>query len=121
MKRITIFFSVVFVLLSMACASVGQKFNIEAAKENIKIGTSTKEQVLQICGEPLSKNSQSDMEVWHYSYIEKNVTGVGIITNIVGVGTEWKTNRQIMDVFLKNGIVTDIKTDSAEGTTMHYK
>ena len=120
MRRRILFLIIFVIVITMACATVGRKFDVEVAKQNIKIGKSSTDDVLRICGEPLSKKTESNLEIWHYSYVEKNVTGLGVFTHCLGIGTEWKSQRQLMNVFFKNGIVTDIKTDSAEDTKMHY-
>lgn len=120
MRKIIIIYTLFALMMIVACATVGKKFDIEAVRENIIIGKTTKYEVLQICGEPLSKKSGSNLEVWNYSYVAKNVTIIGAITNMLGIGTEWKSHRQVMDIHLKNGIVEDIITDTAEDTKMHY-
>lgn len=121
MKRKNVFLCVVLmVLTTAACATVGRKFDMDAARKYIVIGESTKMEVLQICGDPISRESQGETEIWHYSCVEKNVTGIGVCTNIFGVGTQWRTAKQRMDVYFTDDVVSDLKTESSEDTKVHY-
>jgi len=99
----------------MSCASAGKRFNMEEAQQNIKMGETTKKQVLAMCGEPLSRGFDmgNEKEMWHYAYVEKNITGFGVFTHAVGVGDEWKSNASIMDVYFKSGVVVDLKCESS--------
>src|SRR5208283_2423424 len=98
MKKIALLFILSSLILIMACASFGKQFDVGAAKQSLKIGQSTKEDVLHICGEPLSKQSSNDLEVWSYAFIEKNITPLGYITRFFVGGTEWETQTQKMDI-----------------------
>lgn len=119
MKWLSFFLSFTFLIVAMACATVGRNFDLDAARFNLHKG-GTKEQVLQTCGEPLSKQSYGDIEMWRYVYIEKNVTGAGVIAKFFGVGTEWRSKRQVMEVYFKDDVIEEIRTDSGEDTKMHY-
>jgi hypothetical protein len=79
-----------------------------------------KMEVLQICGDPYFKRVAGETEIWHYSCVEKNVTGIGVCTNIFGVGTQWRTAKQRMDVYFTDDVVSDLKTESSEDTKVHY-
>jgi len=111
------------VLLNAGCSTAGKKCDVVALQENIKFGESSKDIVLSICGQPISKDHdiKGGYEVWHYAYIYKNVTPLGVLTNRIGIGTEVKSNKEMVDVFIKNDKVTDIKSESAETTNMHYQ
>lgn len=117
-----------FVLLSalflmvVSCSTAGRQFDSEMIKQNIKLGKSNKEDVLRICGEPLTKNSniKEGTEIWHYAYVDKKMTGTGVLAHVAGVGSEWKSETTVMDVFLKDGIVVDLKLESSSSTKMSF-
>lgn len=111
-----------FSLLLMACATAGRKVDVDAMRANIKLGETTKAKVLQICGEPEASEYDAikETEVLHYIYIEKNITGVGVVAHVAGIGEEWESKKTLVDVFIKKGIVIDMKTESASSVKMHY-
>jgi hypothetical protein len=123
MKRIVIILLSVSFAVTMSCATAGKSFNMEEAKRNIRMGETTKEQVLVMCGEPLSKGSDlsNEKEIWHYARVEKNITSFGVFTHMVGVGDEWKSNASTMDVSFKNGVVVDLKCESSGIKTFNLK
>ena len=105
-----------------SCATTGKKVDIDSLKRNINIGVSTKADVLQVCGEPLTKDEdrKNEVEIWHYSSVEKSITGPGLLTHCLGIGREWETTTTIVDIFFKNDIVVDIKTTTGSSKRMHY-
>jgi len=107
----------------VACATAGKKIDVDAIKNNVKLGVTTKAQLLQLCGEPVTAeyDAKNEMDIMHYAYIEKNITGAGVITHIVGIGDEWESKRTLVDIFIKNGIVIDMKIDTASSVKLHYK
>ena len=121
MKKAAVIFLMSFLLMS--CASAGRKIDVDALRANIKLGETTKAQVLQICGEPESSeyDAKKDTETLHYIYIEKSMTGAGVITHVLVNADEWESKRTIVDVFVSKGIVVDMKTDVASSVKMHYK
>ena len=92
-------------------------------KQEIQLNQSTAEDVLRICGEPLSRKSGSNRksEIWHYAYLKKNITGFGLITHVVGIGTETKSTRCILDIMLENDIVVDYKINQGSMKSMHFQ
>ena len=107
-------------VLLLSCASYGREINAEAIRQNLKIGESTKGDVLTVAGEPLSKDfDTSGDEVWHYLHITKNVTPLGVISNQVGIGTEWKSNKTVVDVFFKADRVSDVRIETGSSTKMN--
>lgn len=65
MKKIVRFFSLVlFVVVLSGCSWSEINRNIENSKQ-LRVGM-TKEQVLQIMGEPLTKAAFHEENVWHY-------------------------------------------------------
>jgi len=109
-------------IINFSCATAGRQIDSEQVKQNIKIATSTKDDVVRVCGEPLSKNydAGTDTEVWHYAYIEKNVTPLGVLTHELGIGTEWKCNKTVVDVYLQKSVVTDLKIDTGTTVKLNY-
>jgi outer membrane protein assembly factor BamE (lipoprotein component of BamABCDE complex) len=116
----TIFLVAVSLLICFicSCTTAGRQIDAEQVRQNIVADKSTRNDVLRVCGEPLSIESglKSGNETWHYAYIQKNVTPLGLLTNRLGVGTEWKSDRTVVDVYLENNIVKDVKIDT--GTTI---
>ena len=92
-------------------------------KQQVKIGESKKEDVLAVCGEPLYKDcdTKSDTEMWHYAFVKKNVTAFGVFTHCLGIGTETKSNKEVLDVYFKGRSVVDLVTESASTTKMHLQ
>jgi hypothetical protein len=124
MKRaMAVSLAFLLVMLLMACATAGRKVDVDAMRANIKLGETTKARVLQMCGEPESSeyDAKKETEILHYAYIEKNITGVGVVTHIAGVGDEWESRKTLVDVFVSKGIVIDMKTEDANSVKMHYK
>lgn len=113
----------ILVCFQFACSTAGKRCNAIALQENVKFNESNRDVVLSICGQPISKDHdiKGGYEVWHYAYIYKNVTPLGVLTNRLGVGTEIQSKKEIVDVFFKNDKVADIKTESGETTNMHYQ
>jgi hypothetical protein len=109
-------------LFVLSCSSAGIKIDMQAIKDNIRIGESTQADVLRVCGEPLSKNNdvRNEAEIWHYAYVDKNITGTGVFTHVIGVGEEWKSNTTVVDIFFKEGIVVDIKSESSSIKKFNY-
>lgn len=110
--RIILTLSVLFFFIS--CAAIEKKCDVESAKKNIKIGQSTRENVLQMCGEPISKKSLNEVDIWHYSYREKNAMSLDAIADAVGMGPGKKRTRQRMDIYFKGGVAIELRTDSGE-------
>lgn len=109
------------VLLLTACAT-GKKLDARLIKDNIVIGETTSEEVLEICGEPLGVRNSADnrKEVWHYAYVKKSVTGLGVLTNIVGVGTEVKSHKVVCDFVIKDGVVIDYTMQEGNIKKMNF-
>ena len=107
----------------MSCATHGRKCDIDVLKQHIKMESSKKEDILKICGDPLTKddNVKQGTEVWHYAYVEKNITGLGVVAHVAGVGSEWESRKTMLDVYFKNNAVVDIKTESSNQTNMHWQ
>ena len=120
-KNICLFTTVlVLSIFLMSCATHGRKCEIDVLKNHIKMESSKKEDILKICGEPLTKddNIKQGTEVWHYAYVEKNITGLGVVAHVAGVGSEWESNKTVLDVYFKNDLVVDIKTESSNQSTL---
>lgn len=102
-------------IINFSCATAGREINAEQVRQNIQIAKSTKDDVLKACGEPLSKSycAETDTEIWHYAYIEKNVTPLGVLTHMVGAGTEWKSDKTVIDIYLQKSVVKDLKIETA--------
>ncbi|PKN86094.1 MAG: hypothetical protein CVU51_07700 [Deltaproteobacteria bacterium HGW-Deltaproteobacteria-1] len=86
-KNICLFTIILFLsMFSMSCATHGRRCEIDVLKMNIKMESSKKEDILKICGEPLTKddNIKQGTEVWHYAYVEKNITGLGVVAHVAG-------------------------------------
>jgi outer membrane protein assembly factor BamE (lipoprotein component of BamABCDE complex) len=111
------------VLMLVSCSSTGNHIDLDMVKQNIKIGESKKDDVLKVCGEPLIKDAdmKNDTEMWHYARVEKNVTGLGVLTHVVGFGSETKSDKTVLDVYFSKGVVVDMKIESASTTKMHLK
>ncbi len=106
---------VLICVLFLAACSTGKKLDAGLIKDNIVVGQSTRDDVLQICGEPLGIRNSADnkKEIWHYAYVKKNVTGLGVLTHVIGVGTEVKSHKVVCDFTIQDGIVVDY--DMQEG------
>ncbi|NPU84253.1 MAG: hypothetical protein HPY65_07165 [Syntrophaceae bacterium] len=122
MNRRTLPIVLVLSLFILSCTTVGKRIDAEAVKQNILIGKSTKEDVLRICGEPADTeyDAKSQVEIWQYGYLEKNITGTGVVTHAVGIGAEWKSETTMIDIYFKNNVVYDIKSRTSSKTKMHY-
>lgn len=103
-------------LLLLSCASAGKKIELGMVHNTIKLNESTKDDVIQLLGEPLSRNfdAKNETEIWHYAYVKKNITGAGLLGHIVGIGAEWKTKTEVADFYFRDGIVIDIKSNSSD-------
>jgi hypothetical protein len=110
-------------VVSFSCATAGREINAEQIRQSIQIAKSTKVDVLNICGEPLSKSyaADNDTEMWHYAYIEKNVTPLGVLTHMLGAGTEWKSDKTVVDVYLQKGVVSDLKIETATTVKVNHE
>lgn len=111
---------IVLSIFILSCATVGKRIDVEAVKQNIIIGKSTKEDVLQICGEPpdTDYDSKNETEIWKYAYVEKTMTGTGVLTSVVGI-SEWKSETTMVDIYFKKNVVSDIKCQTSSRTKMH--
>ena len=71
--------------------------------DKIVLNESTKNDVIQLLGEPLSKdfNAKNEIEIWHYAHVKKNITGAGLLGHVVGVGAQWKTNTEVADFYMQ--------------------
>lgn len=114
---------VVLMILSvslLSCASVGRELDTDAIRQNLKIGESTKEDVLAVAGEPLSKDFDTiGNETWHYFHVKKNVTPLGVLTNQIGIGTEWKSDKTVVDVVFKANKVSDVRIQTGSSTKLN--
>jgi len=117
-NRLSVILISLLAIISFSCTTAGRQIDAEQVKQNIQIAKSTTDDVLRVCGEPLSKtyDAGTDIEVWHYAYIQKTVTPLGVLTHELGVGTEWKSDRTVVDVYLHKSVVTDLQIDT--GTTV---
>lgn len=114
---------IVLFIFILSCATSGKRVDAEAVKQNVMIGKSTKEDVLRICGEPADTeyDAKSETEIWKYAYVEKTITGAGVAAKIVGIGSEWKSETTMVDIFFKKNVVSDIKCQTSSKTKMHYQ
>lgn len=112
---------IVLFIFILSCATVGKRIDVEAVKKNIIIGKSTKEDVIQVCGEPLDteNDARNGIEIWKYAHIDKSMTGTGVLTSVVGI-SEWKTETTMVDIYFKNNVVSDIKCQTSTKTKRHY-
>jgi hypothetical protein len=113
----------IFSLLFLSCASAGKQIDTSLLRDKIKLNESTKEDILTLFGEPLFKNvnQKDDTEMWHYASVKKNITATGILANRLGIGSEWRTNTQIIDFYFQKGIVINITDDNSDTTTFHLQ
>lgn len=123
MKKLRVVFLAIQLMVLLSCATAGKSFNADMVKEKIVIGASTKGEVVQLCGDPLSKNAEAaeGLEVWHYAYVDKNITGAGIITSSIGMGQEWKSKTIVMDIYFKNDIVVDYRLENSQVQRFNYR
>lgn len=119
MKKYLIFLCI----FSVAACSTGRKIDVNMVKKEIQINQSTAEDVLRICGEPQSRRSgaSKQSEIWHYAYLKKNVTGFGVFTHVVGIGTETRSKRCILDIMFEEDVVVDYKINQGSMKSMHFK
>jgi len=112
---------IVLSIFILSCATVGKRIDVEAVKQNIIIGKSTKEDVRQICGEPMDteNDTKNGIEIWKYAHIDKSMTGTGVLTSVVGI-SEWKTETTMVDIYFKKNVVSDIKCQTSSKTKVHY-
>jgi len=112
---------IVLSIFILSCATVGKRIDVEAVKQNIIIGKSTKEDVRQICGEPMDteNDTKNGIEIWKYAHIDKSMTGTGVLTSVVGI-SEWKTETTMVDIYFKKNVVSDIKCQTSSKTRVHY-
>jgi len=77
-------------------------------------------EIIQMCGEPQGKRMSADnqKEIWHYAYVKKGVTGAGVISHLVGVGVETKSEKVVFAPQFKNDVLVDYKLE--EGNTTHF-
>jgi hypothetical protein len=113
----------IFSFLLLSCASAGREIDTSALQDKIKLNESTKEDVLKLFGEPLFKNvDQKDgTEMWHYASVKKNITATGILANRLGIGSEWRTNTQVVDFYFQKGILVNITDNNSDTTTFHLQ
>ena len=112
---------IVLSIFILSCATVGKRIDVEAVKQYIIIGKSTKEDVRQICGEPMDteNDTKNGIEIWKYAHIDKSMTGTGVLTSVVGI-SEWKTETTMVDIYFKKNVVSDIKCQTSSKTRVHY-
>lgn len=116
----------IIILLSifvLSCATSGKRIDAEAVKQNIIIGKSTKVDVMRVCGEPMDTeyDAKNEVEIWKYAYVDKSITGAGVLTHAVGIGSEWKSETTMVDIYFKKNVVYDIKCRTSTKTKMHYQ
>lgn len=113
---------IVLSIFILSCATAGKRIDVEAVKQNIIIGKSTKEDVMRVCGEPIDTeyDAKNEIEIWKYAYVDKSITGTGILTHAVGIGSEWKSETTMVDIYFKKNVVYDIKCQTSSKTKMHY-
>lgn len=114
MKIIRVVSLVSVLLFFISCATFDKKCDVESVKKNIIVGQATKEKVLQMCGEPISRKTLNEVDVWHYSYKEKQPISLGTLSDAVGLGTEKKQTRQRIDFYFKDGVVFEVRTEAVE-------
>ncbi len=121
MKRILV--GLLLALLVLSCASAGRQIEMNTIQEKIKLKESTRDDVFKYFGEPLSKNNdvKNESEIWHYAYVSKHITGGGIITHVLGIGSEWQSNTEVIDFYFQNGVVVDIKNESSNVRKFHLQ
>lgn len=109
-------------LIVSSCLKAGNQFDYEMVRQNVKMGQSTKEDVLRVCGEPSVKytGAQNDIEIWRYSYVDKQVTPTGVLTHAFGIGTEWKSESTVMEVYFKGNLVIDLKIENSKSQKLNY-
>ncbi len=110
----------VFFLVA-GCSSAGRQFDPARFSSSIEKGKSTKKDVIEICGQPLSTrfDSTSGVETWHYAAVNKHVTGTGVVTNLIGIGTEWQSDTMLLDVQFKGDTVEEYQMETSSRTQMH--
>jgi hypothetical protein len=108
-----------FLILTFGCTQ-GTRIDLNTIHNDLSLGKTTKEDILRMCGEPLEKRISADQqaEVWHYAYVNKKVTGKGVLSHIVGIGIETKSNRIVFQPKFKGDILIDY--DLEEGSTTHF-
>jgi hypothetical protein len=123
MRKVYMILAATLFMGLLSCSTAGNNFNADLIKKEISLGLSTKEDVVRTCGEPLSKNNEAaeGLEVWHYAYVDKKMTGTGIITHTVGVGDEWKSTTTVMDIYFRNDIVVDYRLENSQLKRMNYR
>lgn len=95
-------------LTIMGCATsnykYGRDFPGENAKQIVK-GKTTTAQLVQMVGEPFSKQVISETEEkWTYTYINGSVTAQNYLVTIKAKTTG---QQKSLDVLIKNGVVTN--------------
>ncbi|MBA4349598.1 MAG: hypothetical protein C0415_06400 [Thermodesulfovibrio sp.] len=112
----------VLLLIVSSCLKAGNQIDSEMVRQNIKMGQSTKEDVLRVCGEPSVKytGAQNDVEIWRYSHVDKKITPAGVLTNILGIGTEWKSESTVVEVYFKGNFVVDLKIETSQSQKLNY-
>ena len=110
-------------LLLLSCASAGKKIDLGKVYDQIKLNESTKEDVIKLLGEPLSKSFdvKNETEIWHYAHVSKNITGAGLISHTLGIGSEWQTNTEVANFYFRKGIVIDINSESSDTKKFHLQ
>jgi len=87
------------------------KANAQSVKQDIKIGITTKEQLINMYGDPLIKNKINGLEHWQFVYREsqmKNRNLIPFVGLFTGDKTKIKTNI-IKVTFNKNDTVKSVK------------
>jgi outer membrane protein assembly factor BamE (lipoprotein component of BamABCDE complex) len=93
-------------LAAAGCASTaqGRKFD-EAYVAQIKKNVTTKEQVRQALGDPVSVSTTSDLETWTYSY--SDAYGRGYVQAATFGLVKQKSDDQSLILVFKGGVVVD--------------
>lgn len=88
------------------CASTaqGRKFD-DSFVAQIKKGVTTKEQVRQALGEPVSTSTSADLETWTYSY--SDAYGRGYVQAATFGLVKQKSDDQSLIVVFKGGVVVE--------------
>lgn len=88
------------------CASTaqGRKFD-DGFVAQIKKNVTTKDQVRQALGEPVSMSTTSDLETWTYSY--SDAYGRGYVQAATFGLVKQKSDDQMLIVVFKAGVVVD--------------
>ena len=107
LKRFSIVALTIVVLVSASgCASTaqGRKFD-DSYVAQIKKGSTTKAQIREKLGEPVSTSKTSDMETWTYSY--SDAYGRGYVQAATFGLVKQKSDDQMLIVVFKGDVVVE--------------